>query len=301
MGVQIGASGSSSKSKTDNKLDPWAKATFESAFNPALNILGSTHMTPYGGALTTGLDPLQTQAADMAKANVGAGQGALGQAMHAAGSYAGYTPQNVAAGSRDGMDLSGYSNPYLQATLDASILDLDRARQMATVGNSQSATQSGAWGGSRHGVADSLTNDAYLRQVASLEANARNDAYNNSMGWAGQDQSNSLNAALANQQAGLAGASFGLNAANSLANMGAQQQQMGMADAAMLNQFGAQAQSNAQAGLDATYQEWLRQQQYPFLQAGAYGSLVGAVPTILDSSQKGSGVSAGIQGTFGKR
>ncbi|HML29833.1 MAG TPA: hypothetical protein PKE16_13525, partial [Hyphomicrobium sp.] len=63
-------------------------------------------------------------------------------------------------------DVKSYMNPYTDEVINNSINDLKRANDIALRSNSDAAAEAGAFGGSRHGVVDSLTNADYLRQVA---------------------------------------------------------------------------------------------------------------------------------------
>lgn len=291
--MSIGVSGSSSKSKSNNSIDPQTWAAFNTAFQPAMNALAQTNADPYTGALGAGQDPLSLQAAGMAQNNVGAGQGALNQAISGAGAAGGYTPQNVTAGQVAGRDLSPYMDPYQDQVINAGLDKLDMFRKRALVGNSQAAG-SGAWGGSRHGVADSLTNENALEQAGSWLSNMLSGGFDKATSLAQGDIANTMQADLANQNAGFGAAGLGLQAANSLAGMGAQQQAMGAADANLVNQYGLQGQATAQNANQMAYDEWLRQQQVPFLQAGAYGSLASAVPQTVDTKGKSSGTQFGF-------
>lgn len=74
-----------------------------------------------------------------------------------------------------------------------------------------------------------------------------------------------------------------LNAGTAMGNLGQAVQQMGLADIGATNAAGLQQQQNAQQYLDAQYNEFLRQQQYPFLQAQAYSQLFPAAPSASSS------------------
>lgn len=295
--MTIGVSGSSSKSKSksDNTLDPWAQAQIESVLGPAKDLLSGVTAQPYGGPLGAELDPLQHQATQMAQNNIGAGQGQLGQATGIASGVGSYTPQNVTAGTIAGTDLSAYMNPWTDSVINSGLDKLNRAREMSIVGNSQAAGP-GAWGGSRHGVADSLTNENFLDQAGSFISNLLSGGYDRATTLAGQDIGNTLNASLANQNAGLQGAGLNLNAADSLAGFGQQQQNMGLADVNAINTLGQQAQGTTAQNNQLNYEEWLRQQNLPIELAGAYGSLLGGIPAIVDNKSKGSqsGTSASV-------
>ena len=70
-----------------------------------------------------------------------------------------------------------------------------------------------------------------------------------------------------------------LSAGTSMGNLGQAVQQSGLADIGALTAAGKSQQENAQQYLDKQYNEFLRQQQYPFLQAEAFGKMFPAAPT----------------------
>jgi len=271
----------SSKSKTKTKqkesLSPWAQQQYD---NLSQGILGIANrpVTPYGGDLSYRPDPLQQQAQALAQGNLGLGRDTLNAAIAAAQNAAGHSPMNVHGGSTAGMDMSSYMNPYLDAVAGDYLSGLDRSRAMALNNQSGDLTKQGAFGGSRHGVADSLTNEAFARQASEGLNNIYSTGFQNAQAAAQADLGRQLQAAMANQSAGLQNAQLGLLAANMLGDFGLQQQQMGMNEANLLNQFGTQNQAYAQHALDAAYQEFLRQQQYPFQQAALMQGVMAATP-----------------------
>ena len=77
-----------------------------------------------------------------------------------------------------------YMNPYQQEVIDASMADLERQRQMQQMPDLNTATQAKAFGGSRQGVAQALTNEAYDRTQANTLANLRSQGFGNAQGVA---------------------------------------------------------------------------------------------------------------------
>ena len=77
--------------------------------------------------------------------------------------------------------MNQYMNPYTDQVIDNSINNLETARQKAIQQGQVSATNSGAFGGSRHGVADSLTNEAFARQVGDMSSNLNMQNYNQAL------------------------------------------------------------------------------------------------------------------------
>jgi hypothetical protein len=273
---------STSKSKKTEALTPWAQQQYQTLSQGILGIANQP-VTPYGGALAAGPDALQQQAQSLAQSNLGHGHDTVNAAIAAAQNAGGYAPMNVQGGTLAGTDMSAYLNPYLDAVAGDYLSQLDRSRAMAINAQAGDLTKQGAWGGSRHGVADSLTNEAYGRQASEGLNNIYSTGFQNAQAQAQADLGRQLQAAMANQSAGLQNAQLGLSSANLLGDLGLQQQQMGAADATLLNQFGTQNQAYSQQALEAAYQEFLRQQQYPFQQAALMQGVLGATPWPMNT------------------
>ena len=102
---------------------------------------------------------------------------------------AGYDPSTYDAAQVAGRDLNPYLNPYTTNVIDASMRDLGNAQAASLNQQGAQATQAGAFGGSRHGIADSATRLGYSQQAGDM-ANKMNLAnYNNAMGLAQGDVS----------------------------------------------------------------------------------------------------------------
>ena len=96
-----------------------------------------------------------------------------------------YNPLNVGA----------FNNPYQQEVIDNTQADIERQRQMAINNMGAGAQGSGAYGGSRHGVAEGVTNAEYGRVAANTLGNLRMQGYNNAMANAMADRNFRLGAA----------------------------------------------------------------------------------------------------------
>lgn len=123
-----------------------------------------------------------------------------------ADAYAALTDYN----SFENADLSGYENPYTDMVVDATLSDIDRTRQSALSDNAADAAAANAYGGGRHGVVDSLTNEAALRQSYEASAALREAGYNEAADLMQQDIDNAYNAytAQAEGYSDLANSSF---------------------------------------------------------------------------------------------
>lgn len=228
------------------------------------------------------------------------------------GTQFGYTPQQIAAQKAVG-GIGTYMNPYTQQVIDTSMADLERQRQMQMNQLGAQASQARAFGGSRQGVAEALTNEAFARQGGQLAAGLRQQGYQTALGAAQQDvataqqaalanqaaqaaerqfaqgttlqaqranQDAALRAALANQQAGLSGAQLGLQAAGQMGNLSNLGFGFGQQISGQQMQQGAMQQALQQQLLDAA--------------RGQYQGYVGAPQQALSLPLQALGVTAGV-------
>jgi hypothetical protein len=88
-----------------------------------------------------------------------------------------------------GPNVGAFMNPYTSMVTGTALNDLERQRQMAANTTGAQASQAGAFGGSRHGVADALTNEAFARQGSQMFGNLQQQGYNTALN-AAQNQQN---------------------------------------------------------------------------------------------------------------
>lgn len=74
-------------------------------------------------------------------------------------------------------EIAAFQNPYEQQVVQQSLRDIEEQRQMAQAQEAQRATAARAFGGSRQGVAQSLTNEAALQQAARTSALLRQQGF----------------------------------------------------------------------------------------------------------------------------
>jgi hypothetical protein len=184
--------------------------------------------------------------------------------------YAAYRSGAPSAAARDvsAQDavgrISQYLNPWTDEVVNASLADQERQRQIAIASGQARATAAGAYGGSRHGVADSLTNEAALREAGMLSANARAAGFNTALGAATGDANRNLQGQMSNQAADVATSTANANNATSLFGQQAGiNANLGMFNAGQVNNMGqfnsslamTADQANQGAGLTANAQK----------------------------------------------
>jgi len=160
-----------------------------------------------------GANPAMTQAASNPY------QQAAG-AQQAAMARVGQGMTQTAAGG-----MGAYQNPYQQQVIDATLRDIGSAQQSAMNTLGAQATQAGAFGGSRHGIAEAESNKAFNQQAIDAVSRMRQQGFNTALGASQADLSRQLGAA--GQLAGLGQQSFGYGQAiqNQQMQQGAMQQQ----------------------------------------------------------------------------
>ena len=123
-----------------------------------------------------------------------------------------------------GPNISQFENPYTSMVTNNAMGDLERQRQMAINNTGAAASQAGAFGGSRHGIAEAATNEGFARQGANMFGNLRQQGFNTALGAAQNQQGIGLQAA--GQMGNLAGQGFGFGQAiaGQQAQQGAQNQ-----------------------------------------------------------------------------
>ena len=274
--------GKSSSQKTKQTIDP--RLT-----NAALQVFGQGQAAAnqLGVREIAGFTPDQLAAMDMTRQAVGTGSGAVNQAVGTAGQVAGYNPQQVQGQSFLNANIGAYMNPYLQNVAGNVLSDLDRQRLMQQNQNAASAFQAKAFGGSRQGVLEAETNRAAQENAARALTDLYSGGFNAAAGLAGQDLAMAQQAALANQQAGLAGAGLNLQAAGQLGQLGQTQQGMAQSDIAALGNVGSMQQQLQQATTDA--ERNLISERFALQNAalGALAPLAGNVTSKTTSTPSG--------------
>jgi len=161
-----------------------------------------------------GANPAMTQAAaNPYQQAAGAQQAAMGRVG------AGLTQTAVPG-------MAAYQNPYESQVVQQSLRDVGSAAQMGLGQLGARAEQAGAFGGSRHGIAEAELMKGYTQQAMDQAARLRQQGFQTSLGASQADLSRQLGAA--GQLAGLGGQSFGYGQAIQQQQMaqGAMQQQM---------------------------------------------------------------------------
>jgi len=145
-------------------------------------------------------------------------------------------------------NIQQFINPFQQQVIGTAVQNIENQRQLQQQQNAANAIRARAFGGSRQGIVEGLTNQAALMAAGQTAGNLAYQGFGQAAQLAQQD--------VAARQAQAA----------QLAGLGAQQQAIRQQQAQQLLGVGAQEQAQQQAQLDLAYQDFLRQQAYPLQQ-----------------------------------
>jgi hypothetical protein len=305
-----------------SSIDPQIKEAFLANFQQAQGVAGALPVQQFAG-----YNPMY-QAGEEALVNAGlAGPGISGTDLAAQmAAYGGvYQPAQITAQQTNlGMtgpgSIGSYMNPYTSQVRENALADLESSRRAAIQQTGERATAARAFGGSRQGVAEALTNQGFAKQAANLGTSLNEQAFNQAMAMQQADIARQSAADIANQQAGLQGAQLRLGGASQLGNLAAQQQALRLGGAQAVMGAGGARQALDQQQMDAIRNIGLQRlgvvqsslgaqpanlgmvAQTPYTQNAASGALGGALAGAKLGSivpGVGTGIGAGVGALLG--
>jgi hypothetical protein len=294
----------------ETKIPAWADAQGQANVARANEIAAMPFMS-YDQPRVAGVDPLEAAAPGMVAGGLGAANAGFMTAQNAATGATGFDPRMVGApgGVGDvsatgflGRDIGKYMDPNIESVVNTTLSGFDQnaARQVQSVNDA--ARGVGAWGGSRHGVESAVLKAQQGEARARTEAGLRSGAFTDAAGRIMTDNTTALQAALANQAAGLTTQGQRLTAeqANQAAAAEAERVRLaggslaastGSAAGTAANQagmltagFGQTQRGVAQQGLDTNFQEFMRQIGYPQEGLNTQLSALGMTPMSKSTS-----------------
>jgi len=211
---------------------------------------------------------------------------------------------NLTPGLLSNTDLTPYQNPFQQQVIDNTLLDLDRARQMAVGQDQDRAISAGAFGGSRSGVLEAETNRNFADRAANRVATLRQNMFDRATRLAEGDIGRQMSADQFNlgfdQRAALMNPELALRDRAMDANIYGQLVDQPYQQIGLLSGLAGRDRSIEQAQKDAQFNEFMRRQNDPARRLGLLTSGVSGVPilpTTTDRKKTGFGdvLAAGAQ------
>ena len=278
-----------------SSIDPQIKEAFLANFQQAQGVAGALPIQQIAG-----FNPMY-QAGEEALVNASlAGPGITGTDLAAQmAAYGGvYQPAQITAQQTNlGMtgpgSIGSYMNPYTSMVRENALADLEAARRNAIQQTGERATAARAFGGSRQGVAEALTNQGFAKQAANLGTTLNEQAFNQAMAMQQADIARQSAADIANQQAGLQGAQLRLGGASQLGNLAAQQQALRLGGAQAVMGAGGARQALDQQQMDAIRNIGLQRLGVVQSSLGAQPANLGMVATTPYSQNPAAGALGG--------
>lgn len=218
----------------------------------------------YQGPLTSGASGLQQQAFQSAS-NLQT-PAALGQATQTAGDITGRM-QGLAGATFGTQQAQQYMNPYMQTALIPQLAEARRQADITNMANMAKLTQAGGYGGGRQAVLQAESDRNMAQNMANITGKGFETAYQQAMAQYNADQTRSL--------AALQGALGGAQAQGSL---GAQQNQVGLANLAQQAALGQQERGITSEGIAADKAQFEEARDYPYKMVQYQQSLLSGLP-----------------------
>jgi len=266
--MSSGGGGSSQTSQTQTvELPAWAREYAKETLAKTAAITDEPYK-PYEGERIAEFTPTQTQTQEKIMGMDVAPQMEMATGITGAGGLA-----SLGAGAQYGQmatdpgSMQAYMSPYMQNVVDIQQREAMRQAGIAGTQRGAQAVKSGAFGGSRQAIMEAEAGRNLQQQLGDIQGRGLQSAFEQAR------QAQQFQADL-----GLRGAGQGIQAGQMLGQLGATQ--FGQEKDILQAQMGVGEQQRAmdQSKLDLGYQDFLRQQQYPYQQLGFMADMVRGIP-----------------------
>jgi len=274
--------GGSGTTQTSNQvsqvqLPPWVNTAAQQNYAYAQNV-ANIPLQQYQGQMVAGVAPQQAQSWQTAANAQGAGLPQYGAAQAGYMGVLGQGAPQIQAGSLANTNLQPYMNPYTQSVINNTLPIMQQNLGVQQAGNQAAATAANAFGGSRLGVQQGVTQAQGAMNMAQMAAQLNQANFGQAQGAAQSDINTQLQAAQANQNAALQQGNLALSAAGGLSNLGNLANTNALQQYMMQSGAGQAEQTQAQNQINAQMQKFNQAFQYPGQQLGVLQSALGMTP-----------------------
>lgn len=265
------------KQSTNNSIDPWSQQQYQGQQSRIRGILDGGYQGSLGASE---LSDYERQGGDLISQFVGSYGDGLGQSRDLINNTT-FTPGTITPQSFADFDADTYVNPYADDIISRTTGDIEESAARARNATTANNLAQNAYGGSRHGVADALTNEAMLDSIADMAASTRFNVWNQGADRFYQDVGNDMYAQQYNNDQINQGAEFDLTRAGMLSDLVGQERQYEQQDIDRLMGLGATERSVEDRYAARNYDEYWRRIQ-------AEMGLLGSIPIIQDGESTSS-------------
>jgi hypothetical protein len=258
---------------TQTNLPEYARPYFENIMQRG-QAESYRQYTPYGAERIAGFTPEQRQIQQEALGLQTPGQfGAATGLTGTAGLGSLMAGQQYMGMATDPTQMEAFMSPYQQAVTDAAKRSAIRETQIAQQQASLGAARQGTYGGARQAIAQAERERGLLDRLTALQAEGGQKAFE----AARQAQQFGVDL-------GLRGLGQGVQAGQTLGQLGTSQQGADIQRLQAQETVAAQQRALEQQRMDQAYADFLRQRDYPMEQLGYFSNLMRGVPVQLGST-----------------
>ena len=275
------------------RLAPFQEKFLADIFASAGALTGDGSQMPFSKQQLEGLSEGQKKAITSAIGGIGAyspylqkGSEAIGQGIGAVGTGLGTIGSAIGQTAQAGFDPSSYQqfmNPFMEDVIQKQYQDIADQGQIQQNQLGAGAVRSGAFGGSRQGIAEGEIAANVLDQQARTGAQLRSAGVQQAQNLAQQQAQQQLRQAQLTGQLGQTTGALGQTVGQlgtATAGLGQLGQQMGVQDVNTLLGVGGLQQQQGQKQLDIDRANSLAEQALPYQQIGFMSDIFRGVPAL---------------------
>lgn len=286
-----GGGGPTSSTTNTSNLPEYARPYFERMMGRA-EAESNQPYVPYQGQRIAGFTPdtqtgfgITRDVAARGMPEIDAAGGAMGAAAMQGLAASGYTSSPIQQQAFGQEQAQQYMSPYMNEVLArqkaAAVQDFEEGRPKRET----EAIRSGAFGGYRSAIQEGVAQRGLGNRLSDIEGIGRQKAFENAQAQYERDRAASMSAQgtteaqrLQAAQYGLAGAGLGLQAGQSLGQLGAVRQGLSLAQADALQKQGAAQQGLEQRELSLREQDFLNQREAEKQNINFMSSILRGIP-----------------------
>jgi hypothetical protein len=205
---------------SNTTYDPWVTQTGQNVVGQMQNAVAANPAQQYTGPTQAAFGNQWGTAGDyLTQALASGGPSQLQGAGNAFSSFLSGIDPNA--------PVSSYMDPYVQATLQPTIQNINLQRNQQGAENARAATMAGQYGGTGMGVNNALTNRYADQAIGNASGQAYSNAYNSALQTRNNMMSQFLQGASGLGGVGSSLGQYGANVAGALGGMGAKEQAAG--------------------------------------------------------------------------
>ena len=260
---------------TEAKMPQFQEDYIRNVVLPKATAIGGAEYTPFGGDRVAGLSDLERQAM-AGYGGLDTRQDVYGAAGDVYAGLAGRTPQDQAA------QIAQYQNQFTSGVIDPTMAAMERQRAKDIVGEQGQITGAGAFGNTRRDVFQGERAGEYDARMGQTMAGLQQQGLQYGTQRAAAED------ALRMQAAGSMASTAGQSMQSQMAGLGAQLS------------AGQIQRAPDQAALDAAYEQYLMEMQYPLTQLTALQGGAATIPAGFGTTNvSGTTMGTGSQGGAG--